>query len=855
MKKTIFGLMSIFAKQYFTKLQAMLLYLKKHYIKRIKYMELKKLLLSSSVLLAGISQATTMPMSISGGSAAAVALCKDNKVYAWGENANKLDSTSTNVLGLDTTIAGYVYKSYYTTPMLVDTKDIKFTQVDAGSGATFLGISDKGVLYFWGWGNYNNAKYNALAPVECQAKGYNEDGTPGGKYLGNVKKVAGATNGFIALQNDGNVVMSEDFIHIDTAIIGQGDLRKKVIDICAGDNSFFVLTADGILYSAGSWDGHGSNASEKYTNELKPVLLEKTKEPLKNVVAIGSGDCSSFAVTKDGKAYGWGNGGWNGCTGTGIQANNSYANPIIAGDYAKISGLDYLSNVKQIDGGRGYGAAVTFDGYLLYWGSNEGNGGVAGADTLSKSLNKPIFLTYKDGSIVNDAVAIACGDNFGYVVNNKNQYFAFGLNDLGQCGVGSEDSIIRYLHPMSFDCELPTLCPTVHLSEDTVTTCGDGSSAISALTSSVLDNKDFSLNWYFNGDKLTDTTIICNVDKEGEYKVVMTPYDSICPSISDYVYVKQNKFTFENIDNDILLTDTTNMKDIDFSFRISSEEETNIILYGDENCTNPIDTTAINIGDNLISIPGSLVSIEESKANVWAKETKQTTLLPQEDFTNTKKEIFQSFGMIITTANTATLSSFKVKFKSFSGETSISVTPALYRAKFDNATHIADMELISKGKAQAFEVDDTGTECTIECGFEIPANGFYVIGMDVNGNAETFTQSCSEQDLNSPLFKKSIVDINNIGVEWVGCTANSYKTTYAKDSNCYYDLIFTNIETSKCAVKLTTNIETENTPCRTISSENGTVDGDKFDIFGRKIVNVQPKTIYIQDGKKYILSK
>lgn len=224
-------------------------------------MVLKKLLLSSSVLLAGISQATTMP--ISGGSATSVALCKDNKVYAWGgKNVNKLDSTIINVLGLDTTAAGYVNKSYYSIPMLVDTKGIKLAQVDAGSGSTFMGVSDKGILYYWGMTSSDSLLYlySKIAPIECgQLKGYNEDGTPGGKYLGNIKKVAGATYGFIALQNDGNVVMSEDFIHIDTAIIGQGDLRKKVIDICAGDNSFFALTADGIIYSAGSWDGHGSD--------------------------------------------------------------------------------------------------------------------------------------------------------------------------------------------------------------------------------------------------------------------------------------------------------------------------------------------------------------------------------------------------------------------------------------------------------------------------------------------------------------------------------------------------------------------------------------------------------------------
>jgi len=152
-----------------------------------------------------------------------------------------------------------------------------------------------------------------------------------------------------------------------------------------------------------------------------------------------------------------------------------------------------------------------------------------------------------------------------------------------------------------------------------------------------------------------------------------------------------------------------------------------------------------------------LVSIEEKKVNVWAKEVKQTTLFSQEDFNKAQTDAFMSNGMIVTSVNTATLSSFKVKFKSYIGETQISITPALYRARLDNTTQAIDMELISKGKAQGFTVDDKGTECTVECEFEIPNNGFYVIGMNVDGNLQIFTQSCPEQNSNSPLFKKPII--------------------------------------------------------------------------------------------------
>lgn len=822
---------------------------------KTKYMKLKKILLTSSVLLAGISQATTMPMSISGGSAAAVALCKDNKVYAWGENANKLDSTSTNILGLDTTVAEYVYKSYYATPMLVDSKGIKFTQVEAGSGSTFLGISDKGVLYSWGmaYDSTSKYKYKEITPVECgQLKGYNEDGTFGGKYIGNVKKVAGSTNGFIALLNDSTVVISEFFNDVDTARNEQGARINNVVDICAGDNSFFALTADGILYSTGSWNGHGSN--QDYTNELKPVLLEMTMEPLKDVVAIGSGDCSSFAVTKDGKAYGWGNGGWGCCTGTSVHKMTYYANPIIAGDYAKISGLDYLSNVKQIDGGRGYGAAVTFDGYVLYWGNNEGNGGVAGADTLAREISKPMFLTYEDGSIVNDAVAIECGDNFGFVVNNKNQYFAFGLNDLGQCGVGSDSTTIRYLHPMTFDCELATLCPSVRILGDTVTTCRNRETAIEALTSSASDGTDYTLNWYLNGDKLNETSNICVADSEEVYKVVMTPTDSICPISTDYIYVKKNKILIEGLESESLLTDTVNTDDQLFTFRFTTAEKTDVILYRDEECTEYIDRLTLNVGKSTFQFPGTFVSIIGDKAKVWLKEIAQTTLLPNSEFKNGSNGAFQNHGMMLKTANNSTLKSFNTKFKSFIGTTDISITPALYRYLPNAGLPTGNMELVATGSEQKFTIDEAGTVCTVNCEFEIPNNGIYVVGMTTKGTATLIVESIKNN--NNALFENPIQDANGLGIEWVGSTANSYSSPNPAIDNCYFDLVFTDIEVSKCgAVELSSNLEINITDCINTPSVNDKVEGEKYDIFGRKIVNVQSQTIYIMNGKKYILSK
>lgn len=761
-------------------------------------MNLKKLLLVGSVLFAGISQAATMPMPISGNSRNGVALCKDGNVYAWGVNAAE-DSAVTNVLCLDTTVAGYVNKSFYSTPQLVNTKGVKLKQVESGSGGFFLGVSDKGILYLWGKIYTEALYYVDFVPVEATSvKGYNLDGTPGGEYMGNVKKVVGSTSGYIALMNDSSVVISRDFVHVDT-IIGS----PKFIDVCAGDDSFFALSTDGMVYSTGIWNGHSSSSFGEYTNNLKPVLLEETMEPLKNVVAIGAGDVVSFAVTEDGKAYGWGNDSWGGCTGTGKMKEVLYANRIFAGEYFSISGRSYLDNVKQIDGGRGYGAAVTFDGYVLYWGNNNGNGGVAGADNSAKSFRSPILLTYEDGSVVKDAVAIECGDNFGYVVNSKNQYFAFGQNDSGQCGVGSDSAAIRYLHPMTFDCELATLCPSVRLfvnnllAGDTMTVCEDSEIRLETVISSVLEDDGYTLDWYLNGKRLSDTLLAGKVKEEGMYEVVMTPKDSLCSITSDGVYVKQEKRVVENLGGETLLSDTSNQKDYNLIFKVNSAAETELVIFGDESHSNVIDTITVSVGENTIRIPSSSASIEGSWASVWANKPSKTTILPSDEFQDAKEEAFIDYGIMLQTANKTTLRSFKTQFKGYVNPTEIGVTPILYKYNPD-VSSLVKMETVFIGEERNFIISDTITECVVDCEFEIPNDEIYVVGMQFTGIGSIFCTSVQRQDLNSLLFDESVEDVKGLGVKWVGCTESSYNKPNPGSKNCYYDLVFTDIEDSKC---------------------------------------------------------
>lgn len=814
-------------------------------------MDFKKILLTSTVLAAGISQATTFP--ISGGFANGITILKDNNVYAWGLNSyTSKEDTLRNILCLDSSAVEFG-KPNCSTPNLVDTKGIKFTKAEAGSCYILSGISDKGVLYYWGMTDLTTV----LQPTPVKSgdiPGFNEDGTPGGEYLGNVKKVAITNTGFIALLNDGSAVLSENFDSLLVAKDENGEILKNIVDVRGGDQSYFALTSDGLLYSTGAYNGHDNVSSRPliFSDILKPVSTN-TLEPLENVVSYGAGDCCAFAATKDGHAYGWGNGGWGGCAGTGELSPTYHATPIVAGDYSKISGKDYLDNVKQIDGGRGYGMAVTFDGHLLFWGNNDDNGGVAPSNVKGRFFIRPIFATYEDGRIVDDAVAIECGDNFGFVVNRKNQYFAFGLNDLGQCGVGEDTTTaIHYLHPMNFSSELRTLCPSVRLLSDTTIACTNGSSAIEAFTSSVSDDKDYRLDWYFNGKKLSEKSNICVVDEEGEYKVVMTPTDSLCESSSDYTYAKANKVVVESLGNQISVEDTAIIKEQNVTFKFTSAEATTIVLYSDEECTNAIDTLAVEEVENIIAIPGSSLSLKGDTVNVWVMENKQTTLFPE---ANGSYLSFQKYGMLLKTKNNATLHSFKFKAKSFVGSAEVTATPMLYRAYLDNKGFYTEFDTVSTGQEQKFVVNEEGTECTLVCDFKIPNNGIYVIGMDFNGTVSMFLISSPEMDINSTLLKEPVVDENNYGIEWVGCSSNSYATANGSEKTCYYDLKFSDIEFVSCgAMKLTTKIDTVKTDCINITNAEK-ANGENYDIFGRKVKNAQSNRIYIQNGKKYIFKK
>lgn len=80
--------------------------------------------------------------------------------------------------------------------------------------------------------------------------------------------------------------------------------NQTIVQVATGDDHFLALTSTGQVYACGN--GEQNQLGRKIIQRHKTHGLTPERLFLKNVVLVGAGAFHSFAVTKDGKAYGWG---------------------------------------------------------------------------------------------------------------------------------------------------------------------------------------------------------------------------------------------------------------------------------------------------------------------------------------------------------------------------------------------------------------------------------------------------------------------------------------------------------------------------------------------------------------------
>lgn len=731
-------------------------------------------------------------MTISGGNTHGLVICSEGFLYGWGLNNS---STQKGLLGLDPNDPTYTTADKVFSPARVKTDNLKFSQVTAGSGASALALSCKSVVYAWGDNEKRQCGQGSLEsnvvpkpmPVlKGETEGYTEDGEPGGDYLGGVVFVSASTAASFALMDDGRVVgwggamnfssaWTQSVCELPTYIKDyKGNDLKNVIHIAAGDDNCYFLVDDdgdgmGMVYSIGGINGRGDSGDgteevpAEYAAPLTvaaPVLDAETMKPIDNIKMSAAADVAGFAVDgKTGYVYSWGK-AWGGVNGhaNGDKAT-AFAEKVISGDYKAKSGEDYLTDVKEVIGGKGYGAAVTKEGYLLYWGcANENsnvegdsyyNGGVIANDFEGANTSKtgPQFLIYCNGDTVTDAVKIARGDNFGFMVNAKDEYYAWGVNQYGQCGVGKEDKVFKCLTKMEIPCETQDACPEAFMVDELFLCRGKSLTLSSGFTVPMKKEDRYFFTWRHNGVLLNSSTknssdaerradafnkTEIEVTDEGEYSVEIeyisgnVPCNS-CDIVKESVVVMFKDMPVDTLQTLSCVADPLNPMAADqvcFGFESKYEMDSEFLVFASEEGGSALDTIKCTSANPAASfcVAGNNVTAEKVKNDtlytIWIEDATKERGVTYDGFTEGSGACNQFVSVMLIAYEDVVIDSVDVALATHYGEKDGRVTPVIYGAKKNSQGQYVfdENNVIARGETTDLVVPEAGEV------FSIPVN-------------------------------------------------------------------------------------------------------------------------------------
>jgi len=320
----------------------------------------------------------------------AVALAKNGKVYAWGQerslNGAPFEpplcigkakvSTHTEYVGFPGGGGDrYVYKTR-TSPALVKTpKKLRFTEVAAADGA-LLALSSKGSIYAWGNG----------PSVGLKGKGPH------------------------------HVVACPQRVPLP-----KGVKIKRLV----GNGAVAALSRSGVVYEWGTLFGDLYRAS---VTRLKPTKVATSIR----FSSIWVDESSFFGRTASGKTYWW--------------LRNPYAEPSankkadIHHYYAKPHLLAEPTGVTFTNVTTGL--AITASGQVYTWGANDSGQRGNGHKSASSWQESPRQIALPGGSA---GVSVTGDFSSNFVVTQTGQVYAWGDNTSGKLGIGSKKA--RQLTP------------------------------------------------------------------------------------------------------------------------------------------------------------------------------------------------------------------------------------------------------------------------------------------------------------------------------------------------------------------------------------------------------------------------
>ena len=193
-----------------------------------------------------------------------------------------------------------------------------------------------------------------------------------------------------------------------------------VARVIAQNASVMAVMRDGSVRAWGEVPAFLTGGARKYPGVATPMPIAG----LADVVDIAGGPNGGYALTRDGRLFAWGP-NIKGQLGTGTATVEERGPAIVAG----------VSDVVSIATVNGAAVAVTKDGRVWSWGSNEQGG--LGHGTQA-DVGEPGQPTPTHATTISDAVEVKAG-TFGrqFIVRRRNgTLVGWGNSDWGQLGAG-----------------------------------------------------------------------------------------------------------------------------------------------------------------------------------------------------------------------------------------------------------------------------------------------------------------------------------------------------------------------------------------------------------------------------------
>ena len=217
---------------------------------------------------------------------------------------------------------------------------------------------------------------------------------------------------------------------------------KKVLAVSSGTSHTLVLAEDGTVYGfGGNRDGQAApdqleGPGDPINNVLTPFKIPGLPD---NVIGVTADTQTSFAVTSDGKLFGWGENsfgqlliGTDNGDGTFVPTDDKVLSPVE---------LDVPGNVVDVKAGARWVAALTDDGDVYLWGPNdEGPSGGLDGDPAAET-DATFYPTKLDALDDQNIVEIQSGPNHILFRADDGKVYALGLNSDGRLGFASDGTV------------------------------------------------------------------------------------------------------------------------------------------------------------------------------------------------------------------------------------------------------------------------------------------------------------------------------------------------------------------------------------------------------------------------------